>query len=159
MRHGDKINNLGRKTAHRQALMANMAVSLIEHKRIFTTLAKAKALRTYVEPLITKSKTDSQHNRRTVYAYLQNKEAIGILFKDVASKVGERKGGYTRIIKMGNRQGDAAEMAMIELVDFNEVYTGGKSSGEAKKAKTTRRSRTTKKAKTSEGVSEETKSE
>lgn len=159
MRHGDKINNLGRKTAHRQALMANMAVSLIEHKRIFTTLAKAKALRTYVEPLITKSKTDSQHNRRTVYAYLQNKEAIGILFKDVASKVGERKGGYTRIIKMGNRQGDAAEMAMIELVDFNEVYTGGKSSGEAKKAKTTRRSRTTKKAKTSEGGSEETKSE
>lgn len=159
MRHGDKINNLGRKTAHRQALMANMAVSLIEHKRIFTTLAKAKALRTYVEPLITKSKTDSQHNRRTVYAYLQNKEAIGILFKDVASKVGERKGGYTRIIKMGNRQGDAAEMAMIELVDFNEVYTVGKSSGEAKKAKTTRRSRTTKKAKTSEGGSEETKSE
>lgn len=159
MRHGDKINNLGRKTAHRQALMANMAVSLIEHKRIFTTLAKAKALRTYVEPLITKSKTDSQHNRRTVYAYLQNKEAIGILFKDVASKVGERKGGYTRIIKMGNRQGDAAEMAMIELVDFNEVYTGGKSSGEAKKTKTTRRSRTTKKAKTSEGGSEETKSE
>lgn len=140
MRHGDKINNLGRKTAHRKALLANMAISLIEHKRIFTTLAKAKALRLYVEPLITKSKTDSQHNRRTVYAYLQNKEAIGILFKDVAAKVGDRKGGYTRIIKTGNRQGDAAEMAMIELVDFNEIYTNTKTAAADKKPKT-RRSR------------------
>lgn len=159
MRHGDKINNLGRKTAHRQAMMANLAVSLIEHKRIFTTLAKAKALRTYVEPLITKSKTDNQHNRRTVYSYLQNKEAIGTLFKDIATKVGDRKGGYTRIIKTGNRIGDAAEMAMIELVDFNEIYTGGKGAAEAKKTKTTRRSRTSKKAKSSEGGAEETKSE
>jgi large subunit ribosomal protein L17 len=154
MRHGDKINNLGRKTAHRQALMANLAISLIEHKRIFTTLAKARALRTYVEPLITKSKTDSQHNRRTVYAYLQNKDAIGTLFKDIASKVGDRKGGYTRIIKTGNRIGDAAEMAMIELVDFNEIYTNGKSAGAEKKAKTTRRSRAKKtSAKTEAGDS------
>ncbi len=160
MRHGDKINNLGRKTAHRQALMANMAISLIEHKRIFTTLAKAKALRTYVEPLITKGKSDTQHNRRTVYAYLQNKDAIGILFKDIASKVGERNGGYTRIIKTGNRAGDAAEMAMIELVDFNEIYTGGKSSGDSKKAKTTRRSRSAKKTSDkTEASAEETKSE
>lgn len=151
MRHGDKINNLGRKTAHRQALMANLAISLIEHKRIFTTLAKARALRTYVEPLITKSKTDSQHNRRTVYAYLQNKDAIGTLFKDIASKVGDRKGGYTRIIKTGNRIGDAAEMAMIELVDFNEIYTNGKSAGADKKAKTTRRSRAKKTSAKTEG--------
>lgn len=160
MRHGDKINNLGRKTAHRQALMANLAISLIEHKRIFTTLAKAKALRTYVEPLITKGKSDTQHNRRTVYAYLQNKDAIGTLFKDIASKVGERNGGYTRIIKTGNRAGDAAEMAMIELVDFNEIYTGGKSSGDSKKAKTTRRSRSAKKTNDkAEASAEETKSE
>jgi len=144
MRHGDKINNLGRKTAHRQSLMMNMAISLIEHKRIFTTLAKAKALRLYVEPLITKGLTDTQHNRRTVFAYLQNKESIGILFKDIAEKVGDRKGGYTRIIKTGNRQGDAAEMAMIELVDFNEIYSNAKSTGDAKKAKTTRRSRSKK---------------
>lgn len=155
MRHGDKINNLGRKTAHRNALMMNMAISLIEHKRIFTTLAKAKALRLYVEPLITKGKTDTQHNRRTVFAYLQNKEAIGTLFNDIASKVAERKGGYTRIIKTGNRSGDAAEMAMIELVDFNDIYTNAKGTGEAKKAKTTRRSRgkkETSKAKTEEST-------
>jgi large subunit ribosomal protein L17 len=152
MRHGDKINNLGRKTAHRQALMMNMAISLIEHKRIFTTLAKAKALRLYVEPLITKGKTDTQHNRRTVFAYLQNKDSIGILFKDIAAKVGDRKGGYTRIIKTGNRAGDAAEMAMIELVDFNEIYTNGKTAGADKKAKTTRRSRAKKGTSKAEGT-------
>src|SRR5690606_25679251 len=106
MRHGDKIHNLGRKTAHRQAELMNLAIALIENKRIFTTLAKAKALRTYVEPLITKSKDDSTHSRRTVFSYLKNKEAVSTLFKDVAGKVADRKGGYTRIIKTGNRQGD-----------------------------------------------------
>lgn len=141
MRHGDKINNLGRKTAHRHALMMNLACALIENKRIFTTLAKAKALRTYVEPIITKSKDDSTHSRRMVFSYLKNKEAVTALFKDVAGKVADRKGGYTRIIKTGNRQGDAAEMAMIELVDFNDIYTNGGKAKEATKAKTTRRSR------------------
>lgn len=145
MRHGDKINNLGRKTAHRHALMMNMAIALIENKRIFTTLAKAKALRTYIEPLITKSKDDSTHSRRMAFSYLKNKEAVSILFKDVAVKVAERNGGYTRIIKTGNRQGDAAEMAMIELVDFNEIYNNkGKTATEAAKPKT-RRSRGTSK--------------
>jgi large subunit ribosomal protein L17 len=139
MRHGDKINNLGRKTAHRHALLMNLAIALIENKRIFTTLAKAKALRTYVEPLITRSKDDSTHSRRIAFSYLRNKDAVSTLFKDVAVKVGERNGGYTRIIKTGNRQGDAAEMAMIELVDFNEIYTGGKKTAGAGKAKTTRR--------------------
>src|SRR4051812_34640648 len=123
MRHGDKINNLGRKSAHRHALLSNLACSLIEHKRIFTTLAKAKALRVYVEPLITKSKSDTTHSRRIAFSYLRNKEAVSSLFKDVAIKIADRKGGYTRIIKTGNRQGDAAEMALIELVDYNELYT------------------------------------
>ena len=162
MRHGDKINNLGRKTAHRQALMMNLACALIENKRIFTTLAKAKALRTYVEPLITKSKDDSTHSRRMAFSYLKNKEAVTALFKDVAGKVADRKGGYTRIIKTGNRQGDAAEMAMIELVDFNEVYTNGKTAAAGAKAKTTRRSRGGAKkasAKKAASSSEETKSE
>ena len=156
MRHGDKINNLGRKTAHRHALMMNMAIALIENKRIFTTLAKAKALRTYIEPLITKSKEDSTHSRRMAFSYLKNKEAVSTLFKDVAVKVAERNGGYTRIIKTGNRQGDAAEMAMIELVDFNEIYNNkGKSTAEAAKPKT-RRSRGAKKtgAKKSGGTEE-----
>jgi large subunit ribosomal protein L17 len=139
MRHGDKINNLGRKTAHRHALLMNLAIALIENKRIFTTLAKAKALRTYVEPLITKSKDDTTHSRRTAYAYLKNKDAVSTLFKDVAVKVAERNGGYTRIIKTGNRQGDAAEMAMIELVDFNDIYTNNKKGAGATKSKTTRR--------------------
>jgi large subunit ribosomal protein L17 len=140
MRHGDKINNLGRKTAHRHALLMNLACALIENKRIFTTLAKAKALRLYVEPIITRSKDDSTHSRRMVFAYLKNKEAVSALFKDVAGKVADRKGGYTRIIKTGNRQGDAAEMAMIELVDFNELYSNKKATeGTAKK--TTRRGR------------------
>lgn len=131
MRHGDKVNNLGRKTAHRHALMSNLASALIEHKRIVTTLAKAKALRGYIEPLITKSKGDTTHNRRTVFSYLNNKESIKELFGVVSAKVGDRPGGYTRIIKMGFRAGDAAEMAMIELVDFNELYTQNKTAAKA----------------------------
>jgi len=158
MRHGDKINNLGRKTAHRHALLMNLACALIENKRIFTTLAKAKALRVYVEPLITKSKDDTTHSRRTAFSYLKNKEAVTALFKDVAVKVAERNGGYTRIIKTGNRQGDAAEMAMIELVDFNEIY-GNKKATDTAKAKTTRRSRgTAKKAAPAKGKSADTSS-
>lgn len=158
MRHGDKINNLGRTASHRKALMSNMACSLIEHKRIFTTLAKAKALRTYVEPIITKSKEDTTHSRRTVFASLRNKEVVSMLFKDVATKVADRKGGYTRIIKTGNRQGDAAEMALIELVDFNEIYTSGKTVS-TEKAKTTRRSRAKKASPKAEGAAEDTKTE
>ncbi|GAB5557277.1 MAG: hypothetical protein SchgKO_14900 [Schleiferiaceae bacterium] len=142
MRHGKKFNHLGRKSAHRKAMLSNMACSLIEHKRINTTVAKAKALKQYVEPLITKSKEDSTHNRRVVFSYLKSKNAVTELFREVSAKVGDRPGGYTRIIKMGARQGDNAEMAMIELVDFNEVYV--KDSKPAKK-KTTRR-RSTKKA-------------
>lgn len=153
MRHGDKINNLGRTASHRKALMNNMACSLIEHKRIFTTLAKAKALRTYVEPIITKSKEDTTHSRRTVFASLRNKEVVAMLFKDVAAKVAERNGGYTRIIKTGNRQGDAAEMALIELVDFNEIYSNGKAA-KAEKTKTTRRSRAKKATGKAEGAAE-----
>jgi len=136
MRHGNKINALGRKTAHRKAMLSNMACSLIEHKRINTTLAKAKVLRGYIEPLITKSKNDTTHDRRTVFSYLQSKDAVTELFREIAPKVGERPGGYVRIIKLGNRLGDAAEMAMVELVDFNETYE----SGTAKK-KTAKRSR------------------
>lgn len=158
MRHGDKINNLGRKTAHRHALLMNLAIALIENKRIFTTLAKAKALRTYVEPLITKSKEDTTHSRRTAFSYLRNKEAVSTLFKDVAVKVAERNGGYTRIIKTGNRQGDAAEMAMIELVDYNEIYSNNKKGASTAKAKTTRRSRGTKKATPAKGKSADTSS-
>lgn len=123
MRHGKKHNHLGRTTSHRRAMLANMASSLIEHKRITTTLAKAKALRVYVEPLITKSKNDTTHSRRVVFSYLQNKEVLTELFRDVAEKVANRPGGYTRIIKLENRLGDNAEMALIELVDYNTVYT------------------------------------
>ncbi|MDX2172894.1 MAG: 50S ribosomal protein L17 [Bacteroidota bacterium] len=159
MRHGDKINNLGRKTAHRHALLSNMAISLIEHKRIFTTLAKAKALRVYVEPMITKSKEDTTHSRRTVFADLRSKEAVTELFKNIAVKVGDRKGGYTRIIKTGNRQGDAAEMAMIELVDFNEIYNNNKVSAETTAKKTTRRKKASPKAKTGDVKNEESKGE
>lgn len=137
MRHGKKFNHLGRKTAHRNAMLANMACSLIEHKRINTTVAKAKALRQYVEPLITKAKSNDTHNRRIVFSYLRNKYAVTELFKEVAVKVGDRPGGYTRIIKLGNRQGDNAPMAMIELVDYNEIYNPNG----AKKKKTTRRGR------------------
>lgn len=136
MRHGDKINNLGRKSAHRKAMLSNMACSLILHKRINTTLAKAKALRTFVEPLITKSKDDSTHSRRTVFAYLGNKEAVSMLFKDVATKVADRPGGYTRILKTGSRAGDNADMCFIELVDFNENMLAAKAPA---KAKTSRR--------------------
>ncbi|QBQ40024.1 50S ribosomal protein L17 [Sphingobacterium psychroaquaticum] len=122
MRHGKKVNHLGRTDSHRKAMLANMATSLIKHKRITTTLAKAKALRTYVEPLITKSKNDTTHSRRTVFAYLKDKDAVTILFREISEKVATRPGGYTRIIKMENRLGDNAEMAFIELVDYNEVY-------------------------------------
>lgn len=142
MRHGKKFNHLGRKAAHRKAMLANMACSLIEHKRIKTTVPKAKALRKYVEPLITKSKNDTTHSRRTVFSYLKQKEAITELFGDIASKVANREGGYTRILKTGNRLGDNAEMCIIELVDYNDVYTTDKPK---KKAKSTRRS-TAKKA-------------
>lgn len=121
MRHGKKFNHLGRKSAHRKAMLANMASSLIEHKRIRTTVAKAKALQKYIEPLVTKSKTDSTHSRRTIFRYLQSKDAVNELFREVAPKVGDRPGGYTRIIKLAPRLGDAAEMAYIELVDFNEL--------------------------------------
>ena len=136
MRHGKKINHLSRQTGHRKSMLANMACSLIEHKRINTTVAKAKALKQFVEPLITKSKEDTTHNRRVVFAYLRNKYGVTELFREVAAKVGDRPGGYTRIIKVGNRLGDNADMAMIELVDFNEIYNGGKK--EEKKAKSRR---------------------
>ncbi len=136
MRHGKKFNHLSRQTGHRKAMLANMACSLIEHKRINTTVAKAKALKQFVEPLVTKSKEDSTHNRRIVFAYLRNKYAVTELFRDVAAKVGDRPGGYTRIIKLGNRLGDNADMAMIELVDFNELYNGGKK--EVKKSRSRR---------------------
>jgi large subunit ribosomal protein L17 len=126
MRHGDKINNLGRKKAHREALLSNLACQLIQHKRIVTTLAKAKALRVYVEPLITKCKKNETHQRRVVFSYLQDKEAITELFGTIAEKVAGRPGGYTRVIKLGTRPGDNAELAMIELVDFNEIYGKGK---------------------------------
>ena len=140
MRHGKKFNHLGRKASHRKAMLSNMACSLIDHKRINTTVAKAKALKQYVEPLITKAKNDSTHSRRVVFSYLRQKETIKELFGVVSTKVGDRPGGYTRIIKTGNRLGDNAEMCMIELVDFNDVYTNGK---ETKKTKTRRRKKTT----------------
>ena len=126
MRHNKKVNHLGRKSAHRQALLSNMASSLILHKRIFTTVAKAKALRVYVEPLITKAKDDSTHNRRVVFSYLENKEAITELFRNVIVKIGDRPGGYTRILRTGNRLGDNAEMCMMELVDYNENMLAAK---------------------------------
>ena len=135
MRHGNKVNHLGRKTGHRKAMLSNMACSLIEHKRITTTLAKAKVLRGFVEPILTKSKTDSTHSRRTVFSYLQNKDVVTELFRDIAPKIAERNGGYTRIIRTGFRLGDNAEMCMIELVDFNDIYKNEKAK------KTTRRSR------------------
>ncbi|MFS2188808.1 MULTISPECIES: 50S ribosomal protein L17 [unclassified Mucilaginibacter] len=133
MRHGNKNNHLGRTTAHRKAMLANMASSLILHKRITTTLAKAKVLRGYVEPLLTKSKNDTTHSRRTVFSYLQDKDATSILFREVAEKIANRPGGYTRIIKLENRLGDNAEMAIIELVDYNTVY-GADAAAPAKKS-------------------------
>ena len=135
MRHGDKVNNLGRKSSHRKAMISNMACSLIRHKRINTTVAKAKALRVFVEPILTKSKKDSTHSRRVVFSYLQDKEIVTELFREIAPKIAERNGGYTRILKTGYRLGDNAEMCMIELVDYNELYTNDSSK------KTTRRSR------------------
>lgn len=154
MRHGKKINHLGRTASHRKAMLSNMACSLILHKRINTTVAKAKALRVYVEPLLTKSKEDTTHNRRTVFSYLQNKEAVTELFRTVAPKIAERNGGYTRIIKTGFRQGDAADMALIELVDFNEIYNL-----KAEEKKTTRRSRRTSSKKETVEVATEAETE
>jgi large subunit ribosomal protein L17 len=145
MRHGKKFNHLGRTAPHRKAMLSNMASSLIEHKRISTTVAKAKALRVYVEPLITKSKTDSTHSRRTVFSYLGNKDSVSILFRDIAPKVANRPGGYTRIIRTGFRLGDNAEMCLIELVDFNELMLN-----ETSTKSTTRRSRRGGKTATSE---------
>jgi len=148
MRHGKKVNHLGRTSAHRQALLSNMASSLILKKRITTTVSKAKELRKYVEPLITKAKTDSTHSRRVVFSYLQNKESVSTLFGEVAGRTSERKGGYTRIIKLSDpRLGDAADMCLMELVDFNDLY---KKDGSAKKAKT-RRGRKGKKEEGAEG--------
>jgi len=158
MRHKNKINHLGRKSSHRKAMLSNMATSLILNKRISTTVAKAKALRMYVEPLLTKSKNDTTHARRTVFAYLQDKDAVTELFREISPKIMDRPGGYTRILKIGTRMGDAAEMAMIELVDFNENYMPKKAA--AKKAKTTRRGRTKAVKKTDdkvEGTKENTK--
>ena len=143
MRHGDKLNNLGRKTAHRKSMLANMASSLILHKRIATTVAKAKALRIYVEPLLTKSKDDSTHSRRTIFSSLKSKEAVDMLFKDIASKIADRPGGYTRILKTGNRLGDRADMCFIELVDFNENMLATKAPVKAKAARRGAKKKTT----------------
>ncbi len=156
MRHGKKINHLGRKSAHRHALLSNMASSLILHKRITTTIAKAKALKKYVEPLITKAKDNTTHSRRTVMSYLQNKESVMALFGEVAGRTADRPGGYTRIIKLGDvRLGDAAEMCLLELVDFNDLYN---KEGVEKKAKT-RRGRKPKKADDAEVVAPEAAAE
>jgi len=142
MRHSRVINHLGRTSSHRKSMLSNMASSLILHKRITTTTAKAKALKTFVEPIITKSKEDSTHSRRIVFSYLKDKEAVSELFREVSVKIAERPGGYTRILKTGNRIGDNAEMCILELVDFNLAMLGG---GEATKTKSTRRRKTTKK--------------
>ena len=158
MRHGDKIKNLSRTKAHRDALLSNLAVALITHKKIVTTVAKAKALRVYVEPLITKGKTNTTHQRRVVFSHLQDKAAITELFGTVAEKIAGRPGGYTRIIKLGARTGDNAEMALIELVDFNEIY--GKGKGEVKETgKKTRRGRSKKSAEKAEEAATEEKTE
>ena len=140
MRHGKKFNHLGRKSAHRKALLRNLTINLVEHKRIFTTLAKAKALRKFIEPLITKAKNNTTHSRRVVFSYLQNKEAVKELFGPIAKQVGDRPGGYVRIIRTGWRKGDAADMAMIELVDFNDTYAAPKrSEGDSTSKKRRRR--------------------
>lgn len=153
MRHGDKVNNLGRTASHRRALLANLANALIEHKRINTTLAKAKALRRYVEPLVTKAKDNTTHSRRVVFSYLQNKDAVKELFSTVAAKIGDRPGGYVRIIKLGFRRGDGAEVAMIEFVDFNEIYNL-KAGKEANKKKTRRGNKKPTESKVSAKVTE-----
>jgi large subunit ribosomal protein L17 len=142
MRHGKTVNHLGRTASHRKAMLSNMASSLILHKRISTTVAKAKELRKYVEPLITKSKSDNTHSRRTVFSYLQNKESIKILFGEISEKVAARPGGYTRIIKTGNRLGDNADMCIIELVDYNLIYTNDSKQAVAKKTRRGRKSAT-----------------
>ena len=152
MRHGKKFNHLGRKAPHRKAMLANMACSLIQHKRIKTTVAKAKALRVYIEPLLTKSKNDTTHSRRTVFSYLKQKEAITELFGDVAAKIADRPGGYTRILRISNRLGDNAEMCFIELVDYNDDYTTDK----PKRKKTRRRGKSTNEGHKVEGVAVET---
>lgn len=154
MRHGKKFNHLGRTASHRSALLSNLACSLIEHKRINTTVAKAKALRVFVEPILTKAKEDTTHNRRTVFSYLQNKYAVSELFRTIAPKIAERNGGYTRIIKTGFRPGDAADTAIIELVDFNELYNP-----KAEEKKATRRSRRSTKKATDAPAAEEAKVE
>ncbi len=157
MRHRKKFNHLGRKSAHRKAMLANMATSLIMHKRIKTTVAKAKALRMYVEPLITKSKEDSTAQRRVVFSYLKDKYAVSELFREVAEKVGDRPGGYTRILKLGNRLGDNAEMCYIELVDYNEnMLSAGKSSEGTKKRRTRRKKASTAAATETAVATEET---
>ena len=156
MRHGNKINHLGRTHSHRKALLSNLAISLFLHKRINTTVAKAKALRVYVEPLLTKSKDDSTNSRRVVFSYLQSKEAVTTLFRDIAPKVADRPGGYTRIIKTGNRLGDNAEMCLIELVDFNTLLINEKVEV---KAKTTRRGKKKKEDSVEEVSSKNTESD
>ena len=153
MRHNKKINHLGRTSSHRHALLSNMACSLILHKRIRTTVAKAKALKVYVEPLLTKAKNDTTHSRRTVFSYLRRKEVVAEMFSDIAEKIANRPGGYTRILKLGNRLGDNAEMCMIELVDYNTTYTEVKKE-EAKK--TTRRRRPSAKKEAAPAATEET---
>ena len=155
MRHGDKINNLGRKKEHREALLSNLACQLIQYKRIVTTLAKAKALRGYVEPLITKSKKNETHQRRVVFSYLQDKAAVTELFTTISEKVAGRPGGYTRIIKLGTRPGDNAELAMIELVDFNEIYGKGKTEKKEGAKRTRRAGGAKKKATATEAKAEE----
>ena len=152
MRHGKKVIHLGRKVAHRKSMLANMACSLIEHKRINTTLTKAKALKQFIEPLVTKSKSDTTHNRRNAFSALRDKFAVSELFNDIAQKVGDRPGGYTRVVRMGNRLGDNASMAMIELVDFNELYNNVKEIAK----KSTRRGRTKKTTDESKIAAEET---
>jgi large subunit ribosomal protein L17 len=158
MRHGNKVNKLGRTASHRRALLANLTISLIKHKRVTTTVAKAKALRMYVEPIITKSKNDTMHSRRTVFSYLRDKDSIKELFSTVAEKVANRPGGYTRILKLGTRMGDNAEMAMIELVDFNE-YTDAIGKKDTTAKTKTRRSRGAKTEKTVEAKVAEPKVE
>ncbi len=156
MRHGKKFNHLGRKSAHRKAMLANMGSSLIKNKRINTTLAKAKALRVFLEPLITKSKNDTMHNRRVVFSYLRDKDAVTELFREISTKVADRPGGYLRIIKLGNRLGDNAEMALIEFVDYNPTYNADKPA----KKKTRRRKKKAAQAETTpEAPATEEKSE
>jgi large subunit ribosomal protein L17 len=159
MRHGKKFNHLGRTKSHRRAMLSNMANSLIEHKRITTTLAKAKALRKYIEPLITKGKDDSTHSRRTVFAYLRSKESIKELFGEIATKMGDRPGGYTRVLKLGTRLGDNAEMAMIEFVDYNEAMLEAKAATGGKAKKSTRRRGGAKKTESTPAAETETTAE